>query len=286
MKEAKDALEDPTDISDDVEVLVRFIKAPITDVELITLYTNSQNPVSEAQLKANDSIQKRLKRDFDNYSPPYFYSIKEGDWRILSRDEKQKYENRVINMIQAAQVLYAFLKDPAFARRYRIELFSKKYHEIFKKDIKIEEVLLPWRILQVVDNNIRMFRMDDFNKMKRNPSQFDEENRNKILRREFLIYSNLLFLYFFHLLIRKRYGDYTPKVVNKLLNNQLDDRVQQLFDYIVAVLEFSERITAERNLPRYLKNIQNISLLYREVEKEIEKDKARRKDILEETFPN
>ena len=131
-----------------------------------------------------------------------------------------------------------------------------------------------------------MFRMDDFNKMKRNPSQFDEENRNKILRREFLIYSNLLFLYFFHLLIRKRYGDYTPKVVNKLLNNQLDDRVQQLFDYIVAVLEFSERITAERNLPRYLKNIQNISLLYREVEKEIEKDKARRKDILEETFPN
>jgi len=100
LKEAQNLSEGTAAIPDEIDVLARFIKAPISDVELITLYTNSQNPVSEAQLKSNDPIQKRLKRDFDNYSPPYFYSIKEGDWKILLKDDKQKYEGRVINIIK------------------------------------------------------------------------------------------------------------------------------------------------------------------------------------------
>ncbi len=285
LKEAENSFEVQQDIPQEIDVLARFIKAPIADVELITLYTNSQNPVSSAQLKSNDPIQKRLKRDFEAYSPCYFYSIKEGDWKILPKPDRQRYEGRAIEIIKATQAVYSFLKDPAFARRYRIELFSKKYHEIFKKDTRVEEILLPWKTLIFIDNNIATYRKE-FNKLKLNLSEFDEEKRAEILRKEFLLYSNLMILHFIHNLILKRYSDYTPNVAKFLLNNQLETRVQSLFDYVVAVLQFSERLVQEKNLPRFLKNIDNIKMLYSEVEKEIEKDKAKRKDTLKEILPN
>lgn len=284
LKESEDRLQ--TEIPEGVDVLARFIKAPIADVELIALYTNSQNPVSEAQLKSNDPIQKRLKRDFDNYAPPYFYSIKEGDWKILSKQDKQKYEGRVIDLIKAAQAVYSFLKDPAFARRYRIELFSKKYHEVFRKDSRVEEILLPWRILTFIDSKIAKYRKEEFNRLKLNPSEFDEEKRNAILRKEFLLYSNLIIVYFMHNLIQKKYGEYTAETAKRLLNNQLESRIESLFDYIVAVLSFSEKFHQEKNLPRFLKNITNIQTLYLEVKKEIEKDKAQKNNVLGEILPN
>lgn len=286
LKEAKSSLGEAVDIPEEIDVLARFIKAPISDVELITLYTNSQNPVSEAQLKSNDPIQKRLKRDFDSYSPPYFYSIKEGDWKSLSREDKQKYGDRVIDLIKAAQAVYSFLKDPAFARRYRIDLFSEKYHEIFKKDTNVEEILLPWRVLEFIDEKIATYRKEEFNRLKLNPSEFIEDKRKEILKKEFLLYSNLIILYFLHNLIHKMYSDYTPEIAKRLLNNQLESRIQTLFDYVVAVLSFSEKLSLEKNLPRFLKNITNINALYSEVEKEIEKDKAKRKDTLKEILPN
>jgi len=284
LKEAMERLE--SEVPEEIDVLARFIKAPIADVELIALYTNSQNPVSEAQLKSNDPIQKRLKRDFDNFAPPYFYSIKEGDWKTLSKQDRQKYEGRVIDLIQAAQAVYAFLKDPAFARRYRIELFSRKYNEIFRKDTRVEEILLPWRILVFVDEKIAAYRREEFNRLKSDPTGFPDDKKADILRKEFLLYSNLMLLHFIHNLIQKRYGEYTPEIARRLLNNQLERRIEVIFNYVVAVLSFSDKLRQEKNLPRFLKNINNIKSLYLEIEKEIEKDRAQSKDILGQVLPN
>ncbi len=284
LKEAKERLE--AEIPEEIDVLTRFIKAPIAEVELIALYTNSQNPVSEAQLRSNDPIQKKLKRDFDNYAPPYFYSIKEGDWKSLSRQDKGKYDGRIIDMIQATQAVYSFLEDPAFARRYRIELFSRKYSEIFKKDTGVEEILLPWRILTFVNKKIAGYRKREFNRLKLNPTELSNDKKSTILRKEFLLYSNLIFLYFINNLLKKKYREYTPRVAKLLLNNQLEERIGALFDYIVAVLSFSEKLRQEKNLPRFLKNINNIRVLYSEIEREIEKDLAQKKDVLKETLPS
>lgn len=284
LKEAKERLE--AEVPEEIDVLTRFIKAPIAEVGLIALYTNSQNPVSEAQLRSNDPIQKKLKRDFDNYAPPYFYSIKEGDWKSLSRQDKKKYDGRVINMIQATQAVYSFLEDPAFARRYRIELFSKKYSEIFKKDTRAEEILLPWRIFTFVNKEIAEYRKKEFNRLKLNPTELSNNEKSTILRKEFLLYSNLIFLYFINNLMKKRYREYTPQVAKLLLNNQLEERIGALFDYIVAVLSFSEKLHQDQNLPRFLKNINNIRVLYSEIEREIEKDLARKKDVLKEILPS
>lgn len=285
LAEAKKKITGSTVIPDDVQVVVRFIEAPIDEVDLITLYTNSQNPVSEIQLKSNCPIQKRLKEEFASYSTSYFYSIKEGEWQKLSTTEKKNFANRIIDMVEAAQAFFAFLTDPAFARRYTIKLFSEKYYDIFRKDIKIEEVLLPWRILKAIEEKIREFRIKEYNRLKKDPSSFKKEIAEDIKKREFLLYSNLIFLYFIGRLIQKRYGQYSLRIVNKLLNKQLDQRIYNLVEYIVSVLKVSEKLQ-ERNTPRHLKNYENITSLYDEVQRAIESDTARlRKDPLKDMLP-
>lgn len=273
-------------IPEEVEIIVRFIKAPVKEVDLITLYTNSQNPVSEIQLKSNDPIQKRLKEELAKHSPPYFYSIKEGDWEKLPKKDKEDFGNRIIKMSEAAQAIFSFTTDPAFARRWKNKLFTEKYYEIFRKDLSLEEIILPWRILEVINKKIDQYRREEFNKLKKEPASFSEEQKEDILKKEFLIYSNLIILYFIGKLIKKRYGTYSSKIAQKLLNKKLEKRIEKIFDYITGILKFSEKLKQETNLPRFLKNRDNIDILYTEIQKAIEMESARTgKDPLKDMLP-
>lgn len=262
-------------IPEEVQIVVRFIKAPVKEVDLITLYTNSQNPVSEIQLRSNDPIQKRLKEELANFTPPYFYSIKEGDWQRLARREKTKFGGRVIEMSKAAQAIYSFRFDPAFARRWRNKLFSEKYYQIFRRDMVVEEIILPWIILYVIDKKIGEYRREEFNKFKKEPTSFTETQQDEIRRKEFLIYSNLIILYFIGELIKKRYEHYSPQIAKKLLNAKLPGRIERIFDYIVSILKFSPILSQETNIPRFLKNFDNIKVLFDEIQRAIDMDRAR-----------
>lgn len=274
------------DIPEEVQVIVRFIKAPVKEVDLITLYTNSQNPVSEIQLKSNDPIQKRLKQELAQYSLPYFYSIKEGDWQILSAKEKTKFKNRIIEMPEAAQSIYSFTTDPAFARRWKNRLFSEKYYEIFRKDFAIEELILPWRVLQIANEKIAKYRREEFNRSKKEPSFFTDDQKRDIQKKEFLIYSNLILVYFIGKVIKKRYNQYSQAIAKKLLNKQLEERISRILDYVVGILKFSEKLEKETNKPRFLKNIDNINSLYDEIQKQLTTDQARTgKDPLKDMLP-
>lgn len=286
LSDAKDRAGNWADIPEEVQIVVRFIKALVKEVDLITLYTNSQNPVSEIQLKSNDPLQKRLKEELAKYSPPYFYSIKEGDWQKRSREERRNFKERVIEMSEAAQAIYSFTIDPAFARRWRNKLFSEEYYEIFRKDIFMEEIILPWRILRVINERIARYRREEFNRVKKEPSSFTEEEKTEILKKEFLLYSNLIILYFIGKFIQKRYKQYLPIIAERLLRKKLEERIEKLFDYIVSVLKFSERLKQETNLPRFLKNFNNIISLYDEIQKAVEMEHARtEKDPLKDMLP-
>lgn len=285
LSEARQKLENKQ-MPESVQIIVRFIKAPVDEVDMITLYTNSQNPVSEIQLKSNCPIQKKLKEDFNRYSPPYFHSIKEGDWQKLSTNEKKRFKGRFMDMVEIAQALYSFTKDPVFARRYTIRLFSEKYYDIFKKDLRLEEVLLPYRILKAIEEKIKKYRIGGFNKLKKEPSAFKTNEAEEIRKKEFLIYSNLIILYFIGKLIVKKYRQYTHEIANKLLNKQLETRVSKLVDYIASVLKVSDKIKQETNLPRYFKNFANVSSLYEDIERAIDSDAARLgKDPLKDMLP-
>jgi len=287
LHEAQQRAKEWMSIPEEVQVVVRFIKAPVKEVDLITLYTNSQNPVSEIQLKSNDPIQKRLKDELAKFSPPYFYSIKEGDWQKLSASDKKNYDNRIIELSKAAQAIYSFTTDPAFARRWKNKLFSEKYSEIFRKDMAIEEIILPWRILKFIDNKIAKYRIEEFNKLKKEHSSFSDLEKQEIKKKEFLLYSNLIILYFIGQLIKRRYRGYTQKIAKKLLNKKLEERIGRILDYIVGILKFSDKLLEETNIPRFLKNIENINSLYDEIQKAIEMEQARTgKDPLKDMLPD
>lgn len=286
LSEAKQRIQGWESIPEEVQVVVRFIRAPVKKVDLITLYTNSQNPVSETQLKSNDPIQKRLKNELAEFTPAYFYSIKEGDWQILSASEKRIFRNRTIKMSDVAQAIYSFIADPAFARRWRNRLFSEKYYEIFRKDLHVGELILPWRILRVINGKIAKYRREEFSKLKKESSAFTDAEREDVQKREFLIYSNLIILYFIGKLMEKRYGQYSQEVARRMLNQKLEGRIEKIFNYIAAVLKFSEKFKRETNLPRFLKNIDNINSLYNEIEKQLSTDGARLgKDPLKDMLP-
>jgi hypothetical protein len=286
LSEAKQRAPNWGDIPEEVQLVVRFIKAPVKEVDLITLYTNSQNPVSEIQLKSNDPIQKRIKEDLAKFSQPHFYSIKEGDWQKLTASVKRSFGGRIIEMSEVAQAIYSFTKDPAFARRWKNKLFSEKYYDIFKKDISSEEIILPWRILEIINEKISIYRRGEFNKLKKEPTAFTEEEKAEVLKKEFLIYSNLIILYFIGRLIQKKYRQYSPIIAQKLLNKKLDERIARIFDYIVGVLKFSEKLEQETNKPRFLKNFDNIIALYNEIQKAVEMEHARtKKDPLKDMLP-
>lgn len=284
--EAKQRAKTWENIPEEVQVVVRFIKAPVKEVDLITLYTNSQNPVSEIQLKSNDPLQKRLKGELAVHHPPYFYSIKEGDLQKLTTGEKRNFGGGVIEMSEVAQAIYSLTTDPAFARRWKNRLFTEKYYEIFRKDISIEEIILPWRILKVIDKEIAEYRREEFNKLRKDPDSFTGDDRDEVQKKEFLLYSNLITLHFIGRLIQKQYKQYSPVIAQKLLNNQLEGRVTKIFKYIESILKFSDRLKQERNLSRFLKNFENITALYSEIQKAIEMDSARMgKDPLKEMLP-
>ena len=87
-------------------------------------------------------------------------------------------------------------------------------------------------------------------------------------------------------MIRKRYREYSPKVAQKLLNNRLENRIKRIFDYVVDVLKYSERLTKEKNLYHFLLNFNNVKLLYDEIQSAMERDKARhKKDPLKDFLP-
>jgi len=140
--------------------------------------------------------------------------------------------------------------------------------------------------LKFINDKIGKYRREEFNKLRKEPSSFTEEEKREILKKEFLIYSNLIILYFIGKLIQKRYRQYLSLIAKRLLNKKLEERIVKIFDYIVSVLKFSERLRQETNISCFLKNFDNIIELYDEIQKATGMDSARTgKDPLKDMLP-
>jgi len=274
-----------------LHILARFIKtAGAEDIDHITYNMNSQNPVNIRQLKSNCPIQKRLQKDFASNTKPYFYSIKPGDWQNLTSSEKSKFKDesgyRKLDNYDVAQTLYAFNTDPIYARNNREKLFPEKYSKIFRKDIHIKEILLSFEIQEIVKKTISDYSKE-FNKFKKNPEKFIESDQKNLKQKEFLLYSKLILLHFIKKMFEKKYkiNQIHKSIVEGLLNNKLNARIKQLLDYCIAILSYSKEIEQQDNLPRFFKRPTTTNILWLEVEKEIEKDRAKKADPLE-ILPN
>lgn len=110
-------------------VLLRIFKTNKGDSlqNSIAEYTNSQNAISDVDLKSIDSIQIQIEKYFSELG--ILYSRKAGDLGINKKD----YQSR-ISMEKMAQILYSIMGYPDRASNQKRRLFQDYYDEIFKSD--------------------------------------------------------------------------------------------------------------------------------------------------------
>ncbi|WP_415721699.1 AIPR family protein [Photobacterium ganghwense] len=166
------SLERETDLSN-IEVGVRFIKCENKGkIESITRYNNSQNKVLQSDFRANDSIQKRLREEFNQlHSADY-----DGGLRgVTSTDRKLK-----VDAHSAAQALMAWHGNPADSYHKKMAIWDNDelYSVAFNPTITAGHILFIYSLLEAI------------NLLKDELSQKDKRGDTNQNEREFLSFLN------------------------------------------------------------------------------------------------
>lgn len=124
-----------TDYLSKSEVLVRIFNASNSDaVNKIAEYTNSQNSISNVDLKSLSTLQIQLEQLLDEHN--IIYSRKNGD---TGMNDKKEYRYK-ISMEQFGQILFAIQGNPEKSSNQKQHIFGKYYDVIFSdKNFNISE---------------------------------------------------------------------------------------------------------------------------------------------------
>src|SRR5580700_11304350 len=71
----------------------RFIKNDAPDfVDTVVETTNNQNPMDPRNLKSHTREQRILQTLFKEYTPRWFYQLKEGQWNSLTEEDARFFK--------------------------------------------------------------------------------------------------------------------------------------------------------------------------------------------------
>lgn len=118
------------------EILVRIFKATSDEdlINKIAEYTNSQNSISNVDLKSLRSEQIQLEQHLDSYN--IIYARKTGDTGLTT----DKIYAHKISMERYGQVLFSIKGYPNKASNQKKQIFDKYYDFLFdENNLKIEE---------------------------------------------------------------------------------------------------------------------------------------------------
>ncbi|WP_337983762.1 AIPR family protein [Lysinibacillus sp. C5.1] len=142
-------------------VLIRIFKTSKDDTlqNSIAEYTNSQNAISDIDLKSIDIIQIQLERYFSEIGIQY--ARKAGDLGDVEKEYKER-----ISMEKMAQILYSSIGYPDRASNQKRRLFIDYYDEIFKSEkFSLENCLHQaekfFEIEKEYNNNIHNYKVSD-----------------------------------------------------------------------------------------------------------------------------
>lgn len=130
---------DPSYIDDYLsngEILVRIFKTSENKIlgNKIAEFTNSQNSISNIDLKSLRSEQLQLEQYLDSFN--IIYARKSGDTGI---EEDKTYDYK-ISMERFGQLLFSKMGHPEKATNQKKNIFDKYYDDVFNKEsFKIEE---------------------------------------------------------------------------------------------------------------------------------------------------
>jgi hypothetical protein len=117
-----------TDYLSKSEVLVRIFNASNSDdVNKIAEFTNSQNSISNVDLKSLSTLQIQLEQLLDEHD--IIYSRKNGD---TGMNDQKEYRYK-ISMEQFGQILFAIQGNPEKSSNQKQHIFGKYYDDIFSE---------------------------------------------------------------------------------------------------------------------------------------------------------
>lgn len=159
------------------DAMVRVIASKDHEfIDRITFYQNSSNPVKKRDLKSNDPIQVRLRREFKLQK--YYYEVKRGEsFKEMVKKYaaiRQQYKD-FINNEEVTKVLASIKLDPGTAVREGSEtFFDDDYDKLFDTTIATFNCLSPIKLYHEIQKTYSGFAFHEFKKAFKfkNPAAF------------------------------------------------------------------------------------------------------------------
>lgn len=135
-------------ITRDLKIITKIIKLNTSDVSLvkkITTNSNNQNAIKPRDLQSNQTIQQRLKKEFESISG-YEFAVKRGD--ILD-------EGTVISNEDAGRMLLAFDLNEPWNAHQKAQIFDEYYSKIFgRPEVNAKRIILVYEILCIIEDQL------------------------------------------------------------------------------------------------------------------------------------
>lgn len=122
-----------TDYLSKSETLVRIFTTQDEFINKIAEYTNSQNPISNVDLKSLRNEQIQLEQYLDDHE--IIYARKTGDTGLI---DNKKYLHK-ISMEKYGQILFSLKGNPHKATSQKKDIFDKYYQDVFGNSLDIEK---------------------------------------------------------------------------------------------------------------------------------------------------
>lgn len=141
------------------DVMVRIIMASEHHdfVDHMILYQNSSNPVNKRDLKSNDPVQVRLRREFKLQN--WYYEVKRGESYhnvIKKYPAFKQYKDRVLNNEKVAKILAAIKLGPYVAVSKGSDVFfDDSYDDLFFSKLSTFNCLAPTFLFRMIKDTYK-----------------------------------------------------------------------------------------------------------------------------------
>lgn len=116
-----------------------------TLTELISTYNNNQNAISMKDLRSSDSVQLRLKREFEEINDAY-----DLDCSYVSKAGETISHNAIDNGL-AAQLIMSGYKFKPYLTHLKASMFDQRYSDVFNRNIKALDILKYYDIYKIIN---------------------------------------------------------------------------------------------------------------------------------------
>lgn len=134
--------------SQKINIPIRYIKCDNPDiVSEIVKYNNSQNKINAPDFRSNDSVQKRLEKEFGQLNI-IGYSSRRG-----SASDIIKRSPNIIPSIVAGQILAAFHDKPSIAYNQKSRIFEvdQLYVQFFNNQTTAQHIFFLYSLLKSIE---------------------------------------------------------------------------------------------------------------------------------------